>query len=476
MTTQPVQLQAELVRIPAKATLLAWAARKLGRLARILLPSPAAWIVTALLAAMVLVVYAVPWLVFVVGLWTLGVLAFWRINFPTGYQTHVAGRARGTVRSLAVYRWRWTRALKRSGVISSVGGVPLLVRTWSTPIFDRLRIRMVAGQRVEDWAEESDRLAQTFGALACRVHTLPNKPHWLELMFLTSEPLAKDVRPYPPEPNIFTDGLPIATHENGQPWRLQFVEEAILLVGARGAGKSGVIWAVIDQLIPAINDRLVRLWVLDPKGGMEMAAGRTHYNRFVYGSDPAQYAIILEEAVRVMQRRQVRLRGVTRQHQPTTDEPLIVVIVDEMAALTAWAQGDTRQRIQSALSLLLSQGRAAGVTVIGAVQDPRKDIIPMRGLFTTRIALRLNEGEEVRMILGAAALNGGAKCHQIPKTLPGVGYVQIDGDPDIHRVRFAHVTDTMIRDFKAAPPQPEQTGETKAEPELAPLAKFGGFA
>jgi S-DNA-T family DNA segregation ATPase FtsK/SpoIIIE len=144
----------------------------------------------------------------------------------------------------------------------------------------------------------------------------------------------------------------------------------VLLVGATGSGNSYWMWAIIDMLIPAINDRLIRLWVLDPKGGMELTAGEQHYNRFICGTNPGQYAATLEDAVRVMKARQARLRGVTRQHTPSTDEPLIVIIIDELAALTAWAP-DIKPRIQTALGLLLSQGRAVGITVIGAVQDPR---------------------------------------------------------------------------------------------------------
>lgn len=455
-----------------QATVALWTGRKAARAARIALPSPAFWILATVTAISCTVVAAFPWLVFVIIPWWLCILAFWRMNFPDGYAIHVAGRARGTVRSLLVYRWRWGRALRRSGVISSVGGVPLLVRTSSTPVFDRLKVRMVAGQRVEDFAEESDRLKQTFGALACRVHTIPNRPHQVELMFLTRDPLITPLGPYPPEPD-WRSGLPIAVTEDGKPWKLQLVGNHVLLVGATGAGKSSVIWAIIDQLIPAINDRLVNLWVLDPKGGMELAAGQQWYSRFVKGTHPNTYAAMLEEAVQAMKDRQARLLGVTRQHQPSTAEPLIAVIVDELAALTSWAPSETRQRINQALGLLLSQGRAVGITVIGAVQDPRKDTVPMRGLFTIRIALRLNEPDEVVMVLGRAALVAGAKCHQIPKALPGVGYVMVDGDPDPYRVRFAHVTDTMIRDFNA----PVVAEELEAEPTEEPAsAELGGFA
>jgi S-DNA-T family DNA segregation ATPase FtsK/SpoIIIE len=459
MATQPLVIQSQPVSLPRWLGLLVWSGRKLGRIARILAPSPAVWAVTAVLVGSAAIVRAVPWLIFALMLLVPAVLGFWRMNFPNGYANHVTGRVRGTARSLFVYRWRWGRALRRSGVISNIGGLPLLARTSSTPVYDRLKVRMVAGQRVEDFADESERLAQSFGALACRTRAVQGGPHWVELMFLAKDPLTKDVRPYPPDPGWRT-GLPIAVREDGQTWYLRLVGSHVLLVGATGSGKSSVMWAIIDQLIPAINDRLAKLWVLDPKGGMEMAAGQQYFNKFCYGTEPAEYAQLLEQAVRVMKARQARLRGVTREHTPTTDEPLIVVIVDEMAALTAWATGEARQRIQNALALLLSQGRAVGVSVIGAVQDPRKDTVPMRGLFTIRICLRVNEADEVPMVLGRNALNRGAKCHEIPRTSPGVGYVEIEGDPTPERVRFAHVTDSMIKDFRAGPSQQAEAEQT----------------
>ena len=59
----------------------------------------------------------------------------------------------------------------------------------------------------------------------------------------------------------------------------------------------------------------------------------------------------------MMRERQDRLFGVTRLHTPSTDEPLIVVMVDELAALTAWVNDRAvKKRIESALGLLLVAG------------------------------------------------------------------------------------------------------------------------
>jgi S-DNA-T family DNA segregation ATPase FtsK/SpoIIIE len=461
MTSQPIQLQPEHIKISAGTTLLVWTAHKLGRLLLILVRSPAKIITSLLLLGGWWLAQVAIWLPATLTLAALIALAWTAVHYPTTYQHHISSRARGTWRNLTTYRWHWTSALKDCGIITRWQDAPTLQHTSSSRTYDQLRIRMVSGQRVDDYTDKTDRLAQTFGALACRVTTIPNKPHWLDLMFLTAEPLQHEVRPFPPEPRVLTTGLPIARREDGNPWRLRLVGSHLLLVGATGAGKSGVIWAIIHALQPAIDDGHVRLWVLDPKGGMELAGARKWFDRFTYGSQPTAFANVLDEAVQVMQTRQEALRGVARLHKPSAEQPLYVIVVDEMAALTAWTTNrDAQRRIQTALALLLSQGRAVGITVIGAVQDPRKETIPQRDLFPTRIALRLAEADQVRMVLGPGVRERGARCDQIPETLPGVGYVVVDGDPDPIRVRFAHITETMLGITKTELPELEQQHDT----------------
>ena len=56
------------------------------------------------------------------------------------------------------------------------------------------------------------------------------------------------------------------------------------------------------------------------------------------------------------------------------------------------------------LATLTTQGRAVGYSVVAALQDPRKDVLTIRNLFPDRIAMRLDEPEQVDMVLG----DGGA--------------------------------------------------------------------
>ncbi len=88
--------------------------------------------------------------------------------------------------------------------------------------------------------------------------------------------------------------------------------------------------------------------------------------------------------------------------------------------------------------------------MLAAIQDPRKDVITFRDLFTTRIALRVTEAGHVDMVLGDGALDRGAAAHRIPDHLPGIGYVLIEGAAEPVRVRFTYLTDTHIRALAAA--------------------------
>jgi S-DNA-T family DNA segregation ATPase FtsK/SpoIIIE len=192
---------------------------------------------------------------------------------------------------------------------------------------------------------------------------------------------------------------------------------------------------------------LVQVWALDPKL-MELSFGRGLFGDH-YAATPEACADLLDEAVKVMQERAGRFAGQTRSHTPTPEDPFVLVVVDEVAFLTAY-QSDRalKQRITSALAILTTQGRAVGVGVMAALQDPRKDVITIRNLFPDKIALRLDESEQVDMVLGDGARDRGALADHIspvPEHGAGVGYVRLESSPDPVRVRAAYVSDSEIR-------------------------------
>lgn len=451
----PFRLNVAKVRVPLSAVLAAWAGRKaaegIGWLARhpvVLLPVLLLWLTAKVVAGLG------PWPLLVAAVLAVGGLVAWRRMRPESFTRQVVWRLRGAVRGRFVYRFAWQPAMVTTGLAVRVDAreyLPKVRTVRSTGGVDQLRVRMLPGQTIEDWANAAPRLAQTFDAQECRVRSVEGSRRELVLWFLVHDPLTRLVDAPPVAGTVDLAGLPVARREDGLTYRLRLLGTHLLVVGATGSGKGSVIWSLVAALGPGIRDRLVQVWALDPKGGMELAAGQGLFARFVYG-DPevgtayeADFACVLEEAVVVMRRRQASLRGITRLHEPTAAEPLIVIVVDELASLTAYVQDrDAKKRIAAALSLLLSQGRAVGVTVVGAVQDPRKEILGVRDLFPTRIALRLSEADQVGLVLGAGARDRGARCDQIPEYLPGVGYVGIDGIAEPVRVRFPYITDDDI--------------------------------
>jgi S-DNA-T family DNA segregation ATPase FtsK/SpoIIIE len=71
--------------------------------------------------------------------------------------------------------------------------LPRILGVRSTGSADLVRVRMLPGQPVEDWAGVATRLAQTFGVLDCRVRSVSGRPHELVLWFLVTDPLADPV-------------------------------------------------------------------------------------------------------------------------------------------------------------------------------------------------------------------------------------------------------------------------------------------
>jgi S-DNA-T family DNA segregation ATPase FtsK/SpoIIIE len=378
-------------------------------------------------------------------------VVWWRAR-PESFHATAGRLLLGVWRSFWAYGVRWRTAMMLSGLGGRFDGaeyLPRVVRVRAGRYSDRVTVRMVVGQHTADWARRLDALAHGFGARSCQVREIRHRPGYVDLVVGRRDPLAAVVPALRVPDACDLGAVPVGRREDGEPWTVRLRGSHTLIAGATGAGKSVVLWCLILGLGPAIRDGLVQLWVLDPKGGMELAAGAPLFDRFAYDT-PADLAAVLEEAVAVMDARARRLRGVTRLHEPSVAEPLIVVVVDELASLTAYSERDDRRRINAALPLLISKGRAVGVVVVAALQDPRKEVVQFRDLFPTRIALAMVEPEQTDFVLGKGARQRGADCSRIPLTTPGIGWVWCDGDNEPVRVRAGWVTDDDISAMVAA--------------------------
>ena len=441
----------QLVMIQPRPTLAAVIVTNLvritGRLLRWLTEHAAA---AGVILGLVLCLVLVGWVGTLAALVLLGcALTCWRRLRPHSFRRVVTSRWR----SVAVYGRCWQPAMVTCGLAARLGYeeyLPRIRKVRSEPCVDRVLVDLLSGQAPEDFEARTSQLAHTFEALRCRV--VVERPGRIWLEFTHRDPLTDTLPALDPEPVPDLTALPIGRREDGAMWLLRLLGAHVLIAGATGSGKGSVLGSLLRAVGPAIRDGVVRVWAVDPKGGMELNPSAPLFDRFAYG-DPATMVSLLEDAVSFMRERAERLRQQgARVHDPTSADPLLVVLADEMAALTAYVgDRDLKKRADSALQLLLSQGRAAGVLVVAALQDPGKDVLPYRDLFPTRIGLRLLEDVQVDMVLGRSARQHGAECDQIPASLPGIGYVILEGHREPVRVRAAFVSDddvaATVRDF-----------------------------
>jgi S-DNA-T family DNA segregation ATPase FtsK/SpoIIIE len=441
-------------RVPAWAAIAWWLIRSLGRLIaaaarrwRITAPTVALLILWAEIGTtgLLVLVYV---LVIVAGLW-------WRLH-PVTYRRWVWWPIRNRYRRLTL-RARWVHAMTTVGLGVRLDGqltVPRLATVTTMRGRERVTVVLVAGQLVDDLAAVTDRIAE---ALSAHHVTVAAGARFGEavLTLWQTDPLATVVPALPVPQVLDPTGLPVGLRDDGERFLLSLSGTHILVAGSTGAGKGSVVWATLSALAVGIRDGLVDVWAIDPKGGMELGAGAGMFRRFAY-RNPADAADLLDDAAVLVRARASRMKGTARIHTPTPAQPLVVIVIDELAALTAYLVDKTaKERIRTALGVVLTQGRAVGVHVIAALQDARKEVLGYRNLFPTRIALRLAETAEVDLVLGEGARERGAACDRISQTTPGVGYVIEDGSTMPVRVRFAYLTDTDIAVLADTYPAPE---------------------
>jgi DNA segregation ATPase FtsK/SpoIIIE, S-DNA-T family len=444
--------RAPVYRTPAGLILTAWLIRLLFRVARLAVRHPA---ITAALAVLVFMWLTLGWIgVTAIAGWSVLVLVIWWHYWPVGFTRWVSGPGRGSWRGW-VYHRKWPAVMTIADLAPFYRGriiLPVLGKVTATRYVDRVQVRLVSGQSAADFAKRADNLAHSYRALLCRVRTARSGVVVLE--FVRRDALAAVVpaQPIPDRPDL--KALPVGRREDGLPWLMRLHGTHLLIAGATGAGKASLLWGLIRALLPLMRERLVRVLAADPKL-MELAYGRIIFDIYgQYAADPAAVADMLDQTVADMQARAASFAGHQREHTPSREYPFTVVMVDEVAFLTAYQpERKLRERIMNALATLTTQGRAVGYSVVAALQDPRKDVLAIRNLFPDRIAMRLDEPEQVDMVLGDGARDRGAACELIstdPATGAGVAFVRLEADPDPIRVRAGWVTDTDISDMAAA--------------------------
>lgn len=257
------------------------------------------------------------------------------------------------------------------------------------------------------------------------------------------------------------------------------------LVGGRTrAGKSSEIWAALGVLLYLRIP--VRLFVLDQKGGMEFPELGEAHERWTaeranrrtpalipHDSDDDQAGPLFEvrgyadndvEAEKLvtqfrdaMRKRQAALKqSGHRKHTPTRENPLCILVIDEMLADAKLLKNATT----GPLGNILSQGAAAGYVVWAGTQlGHAADIGTVRNLIPQRSCFSTPSPDVTNTILGPNAEARGALCSQIGM-IPGLGY-SMDESEQITKFRAAWVGEADRKRIALGLP-PEGLGDVAA--------------
>ncbi|MFV8319500.1 FtsK/SpoIIIE domain-containing protein [Mycobacterium sp. 23] len=393
------------------------------------------------------------WVAIVVGV-TAAALISWRLHSPETYEERFATPAR-------LLRWRlwayvsWHRLCKRCGlsaseqitrrnkegqqVTSTRWFHPKLLGTDVSHTTLRLTVRARMGQTVEDLERAVPAIRDAAGAYSARAVVV--SPGTLRIELVMREQLSTVGHAAPPTA-VATTRITLGRREDGSAWTLPLSGRHTLTVGCSGAGKGSVFWGIACGLGPAVAAGFVHLIGIDLKYGIELSTGAGLFTKIATTeADAVQTLAGLEK---LMDKRGHEMAGHTREHRPTTASPLVVLLIDELAGITAYMSDPAlRKEAAASFSRILTKGRALGIVVAAFLQDPRKEVLPMRGLFTQTIALRLRSRDEVTMVLGDG-LADKAPAHRISPDRPGTGYV-IAEDGHATKVRSDFWSDDQIR-------------------------------
>jgi S-DNA-T family DNA segregation ATPase FtsK/SpoIIIE len=408
----------------------------------------------------------------------LAVLVVWWRAHPASFDRWLAPWLRSWRRRWTVYRGRrWKRVLDdceltRENRRTGQTLCPRVLRVRSvTPSIDTLAVRMVRGQDLRAWTDHTPALADALQVE--RVAVSRRRPGVLTVIVERRNPFAHiiDATPIPATAaEVDLSRLDVGDNEYGDPFLLNLRGKRLLVVGASGAGKSSLLWNPLRAAGPMIRDGLLRVWCIDLKGGTETERGQALFHRWATRFDDA--LDLLADFRDSMLERQAWMREArVRRCDITAETPYELLVIDELAMLTAY--GD-RSGVREALRLLaeiLTQGRAADHGVAGYVQEPSKDVVDVRELFDTRICLGVTAASHVDMALGDGARDRGALADEIPgdPEHAGIGFVIDTGSRLPVRFRAGWVTDTDIDDLAARCTPHADTSTEESDGDVLPF-------
>ena len=333
--------------------------------------------------------------------------------------------------------------------------VPEVTAIHRVPRGLEVTIRSLPSMSPTETTKAAERLGSALGAPVTAESSPDDAAGVVLTVVVGPDPLA-EVREYPvaDAASAPAGSALVGITEAGEQWTIPIMGGHTLVVGMTGAGKGSVLGGIAVGMTPQIQARRIKMYGIDLKGGVEQEAekrARTY----------AEAADLLTEINALLDDRLESMRrdGVTN-IDPCPDYPGIVVMIDEAAMLTYAADSTKEEKsVDKNLRAILTRGRAASISVVAALQDPRKDALRARDLFTSRIIMAASGVADSLMLVNREEWEGGIKPEKELKGMPGAAYaitmVEDDGKLTTPnkppRVRAFLVDDATLNGLPPAP-------------------------
>lgn len=204
----------------------------------------------------------------------------------------------------------------------------------------------------------------------------------------------------------------------------------ILIAGTTGSGKSCCVNSLSMQALCFSNANLI---MIDPKGGAEFGLYEQDvHNRIEHVAKDAHDAVKwLKIAVDLMESRYAEM---SRKGLKKYDGNRIIVIIDELADLMMMSKAEVEEYIIR----IAQKGRAAGIHLIVATQDPRASVVTglIKYNLPTKVCLKTANARHSMNVIDC-----GKGAELLDK---GDGYVKLPSSPNLQRVQAPYVSDNEI--------------------------------
>lgn len=282
-----------------------------------------------------------------------------------------------------------------------------------------LTLALRPGQTVADVVARMPRLESVLQAPpgAVEVASDPDRADRCRIRVIWNDPLATPVPWRVPSGQSIADPLRLGVFGGGGPVELTLLGEHMLVAGAAGRGKSGLMNVVLAELA-ARGDAV--LWAVDCRDGLELAPWQLVLDRWAVTAEEG--TAMLQSANRVVDAR-ARLLAAQgeRRWRPTPEEPALVVLLDELTELTAEAI--------ELCERLVRRGRPLGIVLVIATHRPSAAPVlgglDLRTQVGVRACLGLTESRDVDRILGAGRWAAGWCAERL--RLPGSFLIHVPG-------------------------------------------------